>query len=74
MVVRARGDARCLCVLDPSVDDPAESTVRVQGAFRTVTDLDYPDGFPVPATIDDGVTTFGLKLAPGEGTILRLSP
>jgi len=74
MVLREQGPKRYLCVLNPSLDDPAASRVRVQGAFRRVVDLDYDEAAPVPATVSEGTTVFPLRLEPGEATILRLEP
>jgi hypothetical protein len=48
--------------------------VRVKGAFKSVTDLDYESGFPVQARIEADHTVFPLRLEPGEATIIRLSP
>jgi hypothetical protein len=74
LVLRQQGSTRYLCVLNPNQDEAAESTVRVKGAFKSVTDLDYESGFPVAARIEAGCTTFPLRLEPGEATIIRLSP
>jgi len=74
MVLRSRGDTRYLCVINPGLDDPAESTVHVKGVFRSVTDLDFERGFPVAAKCSADSTTFPLRLEPGEATIIRLEP
>lgn len=74
LVLREQGETRYLCILNPDPDQSAESTVRVKGAFASVTDLDYPDGFPVPSRVEAGHTVFPFRLEPGEATILRLSP
>ena len=72
LVVRADGRTRYLCALNPGVDAAAESVVHVRGAFGSVVDLDCPEGFGVPAKQAGGVTSFPLRLAPGEFTVLRL--
>lgn len=74
LVLREQGDTRYLCVLNPDQDKPASSTIRVNGAFKSVTDLDYEQGFPIAARIEEGHTVFPLRLEPGEATIIRLSP
>ncbi len=48
--------------------------MRVKGAFKSVADLDYEQGFPVAARVEAGHTVFPLRLEPGEATIPRLSP
>jgi hypothetical protein len=74
LIVRQQGGTRYLCALNPNQDEAAESTVRVKGAFKSVTDLDYESGFPVQARIEADHTVFPLRLEPGEATIIRLSP
>jgi hypothetical protein len=74
MLVRVKGDTRYLCVLNNGVDDAAEGLVRVRGRFHSVVDLDYPAGLPVEATSNSDTTSFPLRLAPGEATIIRLEP
>ncbi|MCX6898589.1 MAG: beta-galactosidase [Verrucomicrobia bacterium] len=74
LVLRQQGGVRYLCALNPDADAAAESTVRVKGAFKSVTDLDYENGFPVASRIEASHTVFPLRLEPGEATIIRLSP
>ncbi len=74
MVLREEGDVRYLCVINPDLDEPGEGTVRVRGTYASVVDLDYERGFPISAATKDGATTFPLRLAPGEATIIRLAP
>ena len=74
MVLREQGSRRYLCVLNPSLDDPAATTVHVQGEFTRVVDLDVEGGFPIQAAARDGDTAFALRLEPGEATIIRLDP
>ncbi|MBI5821477.1 MAG: beta-galactosidase [Verrucomicrobia bacterium] len=74
LVLREQGEARYLCALNPDQDATAESTVRVKGVFKSVTDLDYENGFPVASRVEVGHTVFPLRLEPGEATIIRLSP
>ncbi len=74
MVFREAGDRRYLCVLNPNLDDRVTTTVRLRGAWRSVTDLDCDGGYPVPAKVAGQVTSFPLTMAPGEVTILRLEP
>jgi hypothetical protein len=52
--------------------EPLETEVVVRGEYRDVTDLCIPGGFPVPATVESGMTTFPINLGPGEGLMLRL--
>jgi len=74
LVLRQQGATRYLCALNPDPDNPTESVVRVKGALKSVTDLDYERGFPVTARMEEGDTVFPLRLEPGEATIIRLSP
>ncbi len=73
LVLRQQGSARYLCALNPDANVAAESVVRVKGAFKSVTDLDYEGGFPATSRVENGWTVFPLRLEPGEATILRLS-
>jgi len=72
VVLRERGKKRYLCVINPSIDDGAASTVRVRGTFSSAVDLDYDQGYPIPARVHEGETVFPLRLEPGEATIIRL--
>lgn len=75
LVLREQGATRYLWALNPNQDDETvAATVRVQGEFPSVVDLDYDGGFPVAARVESGHTVFPLRLAPGEATVLRLSP
>jgi len=74
LVLRQQGRTRYLCVLNPSADDTATGNIRVKGAFKSVTDLDYEKGWPVSSRIEAGHTVFAFRLEPGEATILRLTP
>jgi len=59
-------------VLNWNYREPLETEVVVRGDYRNVTDLCIPGGFPVPASLKDGLTTFPIRLGPGEGLMLRL--
>ena len=74
LVLRQQDAMRYLWVLNPDQDAAVESVVRVQGAFSSVTDLDYEQGFPVTSRVEAGRTVFPLRLAPGEATVIRLCP
>ncbi|MCK5851252.1 MAG: hypothetical protein KAH23_10080, partial [Kiritimatiellae bacterium] len=49
-----------------------EPRMVVRGQYNNITDLSVADGFPIPAEIKDGVTTFPIILGPGEGLLLKL--
>ena len=49
-----------------------DTTVKVDGEYTSVTDLSIPSGFPVPVSVEDGMTRFPVLLGPGEGLMLRL--
>lgn len=74
LILRQQDGTRYLCALNPASDETAESTVRVNGSFQSVTDLDYESGFPIQARIEARHTVFPLRLEPGEATIIRLEP
>lgn len=74
LVLREQGAMRYLWVLNPNQDEAVDSLVRVKGAFPSVVDLDYENGFPVASHIEAGHTVFPLRLAPGEATVIRLCP
>ena len=63
---------RYLCAINRNVDLPVTADVSLAGAFAECTDLDVPDGFPVPSSVADGRTTLRLSLDPGEFTVIAL--
>ena len=65
-------DQRYLCVLNRNVDRPVEDTVILAGRFTRGIDLDVPGGFPIPFHRRNGSTSFTLRLAPGEFTVIAL--
>jgi len=74
MVLREQGDVRVLCIINPSIEDAVAGTVHVQGAFASVVDLDYETGHPISVSTENGITSFPLRLEPGEATLIRLTP
>ena len=49
-----------------------DPNVVVRGEYSNITDLSIRGGFPAPAAINEGLTTFPMKLGPGEGLMLKL--
>lgn len=74
MVLREQEGVRLLCIINPSIDEAADSTVHVRGTFVSVVDLDYETGHPISARRENGETHFPLRLEPGEATLIRLTP
>jgi len=51
----------------------AHSTLTIPGDYTKVFDLDYPDGFPVPAKRIGNALQFNVKLGPGQMMLLKLA-
>jgi hypothetical protein len=67
----ARG-RRYLFVMNRSVDDTSEDLVHVEGAFPHPLDLGVGQRFPVPAQVEQGFTSFSLRLERGDATVIAL--
>ena len=77
LVLRRRpgqGQPLWLYLVNPDFDRVVADEVVVDGAFGAVDDVGLPLPFPVPFRLEDGCTRIRLKLQPGEGTLLRLTP
>ena len=74
MVVRGKGSntPRYLSMLNWDFTQSLATEALVHGAYRQVTDLTVEDGFPVPATVNNGITRIPVRLGPGEGILLQL--
>jgi hypothetical protein len=65
---------RYLFVLNPHTRDVREDEVAVAGKFSHCVDLGVGSGVPVPVSVENAATRFRLRLDPGEGTVVSLSP
>jgi hypothetical protein len=73
MTVHQADDGRqYLCVMNRNVDEPVTDTVVLAGEFKRGVDLDVPGGFPVAFRAGKGQTSFPLRLAPAEFTMIAL--
>ena len=63
---------RYLIAVNEDTGARTEDTITVLGEYPRPVDVACPGGFPVPAQVGIGYTTFSLSLAPGEGTVLHL--
>ncbi len=61
-----------LFVVNPDVYETAEDRIVVSGKYGPAVDLGCDAAFPVKTSLAAGVTSFDLRLAPGEGTVIRL--
>ncbi|MDD5708487.1 MAG: beta-galactosidase, partial [Kiritimatiellae bacterium] len=61
-----------LFVVNPDFDDTLEDKIRLTGTFGRAVDLGCEKAFPVPTAVEDGRTTFALRLTPAEGTVIRI--
>ncbi len=74
MVIRQEkpGEALFVSLLNWNYREPLKTQVMVQGEYDHVVDLSMPGGFPVPVTIEKGMTIIPVVLGPGEGLMLKL--
>jgi len=71
-VHRADDGRQYLCVINRNVDEPVTDTVLLTGEFKRGVDLDVPGGCPVAFRSENGRTSFRLRLAPAEFTMIAL--
>lgn len=75
VVVRKSDKYLYAFIVNPDYYDVKEDTVVVAGSFKSVVDLGTEKlAFPVPVNRLKKSTKFKLRLAPGEGTVIRLEP
>ena len=73
LVVRAADDGtRYVTVFNLSATETREATCIVRGEFARGFDLAVGSGFPIVLQAEGGTTRFPVRLAPGEGTLIRL--
>ena len=74
LVIRGNGDSAplYLSLLNWDFTDPLETEAIIRGDYGNVIDLSVEGGFPVPASVADGVTRIPIRLGPGEGIIFQL--
>jgi hypothetical protein len=74
MVLRRSRKRLYLFVFNTDLRHARTDQVSVAGEHRDVVDLGFEVAFPVPSRVERGFTRLQLRLAPGEGTVLRLTP
>jgi hypothetical protein len=72
--MRADGEARYLYVLNSDLYENRGDEIVVKGIFPKVVDRGLVRPWLVPRRVEDGKTSFGLRLAPAEGTLIVLRP
>jgi hypothetical protein len=61
-----------LFVVNPDYYESREDRLQVSGKHGRAVDLGCDAAFPVKTSFAAGTTSFDLRLAPGEGTVIRL--
>ncbi len=72
LVARQSDDHLYLFVVNPDYYADREDRVILRGEYGDAVDLGCDAAFPVKTTFARGATAFDLRLAPGEGTVVRL--
>jgi len=72
IVARESDDHLYLFVVNPDYYADREDRVILSGQYGDTVDLGCDAAFPVKTTFARGSTAFDLRLAPGEGTVVRL--
>jgi len=67
-----RAGGRYLGLINTDAREALATRVVLAGIYRRITDLGVGDSFPVPVQVEGESTRIPVRLAPGEGTILRL--
>ena len=72
VVARESRDHLFLFVVNPDYYEAKEDRIILSGEYGDAVDLGCDAAFPVKTTFARGATAFDLRLAPGEGTVIRL--
>lgn len=72
IVGRESADHLYLFVVNPDHYADREDRIILSGEYGDAVDLGCDAAFPVKTTFARGATAFDLRLAPGEGTVVRL--
>ena len=72
-VVRENGEQLHVFLINPSESETLEDIFVIPGSFSQVVDLGCGAAFPVKADDREGQTRIPMRLAPGEGTVVRLT-
>ena len=72
LVGRVSADHLYLFVVNPDHYVDREDRIILSGEYGDAVDLGCDAAFPVKTTFARGATAFDLRLAPGEGTVVRL--
>ena len=57
-----------------SLNETVTTTVRLQGDFDLAQDCVIPNGLPLALRRENGESKFDIQLAPGDWTVIRLTP
>lgn len=71
-VLRVSQNHYYVFIVNPDCYESKEDTIVVTGKYGNAVDLGCDAAFPVKTTHAHGATAFRLRLAPGEGTVIRL--
>ena len=72
IVARESDDHLYLFVVNPDYYADREDRIILSGGYGNAVDLGCDAAFPVKTTFARGATALDLRLAPGEGTVVRL--
>ncbi len=60
--------------VNTSLTNTVSATLRVRGHFASAQDCVIPNGFPLALSQEEGESTFEVQLAPGDWSVIRLTP
>ena len=61
-------------LINPSPRTAAEARIHLAAHYRLAVDRGIEGGFVVPLRVEGGHQVFDISLAPGEGTLIQLTP
>jgi len=73
IVLRESDKHLYLFVVNPDLYDAQEDEIVLAGEHPDAVDLGCDVAFPVKSRVSDGTTRLRLRLAPGEGTVVRVN-
>ena len=74
MVLRRDGTGVYVILINPSPRTAAEARIHLAAHYRLAVDRGIEGGFVVPLRVEGGHQVFDISLAPGEGTLIQLTP
>ena len=74
MVLHQKNSRLHMVLINPNVKERACATIHLSGTYSLAVDRGIEGGFAVPLRRDGQGQAFDVTLAPGEGTMIVLTP